>query len=185
MSLPPIMWSIWFFKPCRALDYNFFLCLPLANPELSARFARWRDGVLAEPGAAAAGALAETAPACARLPGFASPAAALRPDSCLNSNWLAMRRPAGLEPSVFMHPQHLHLTICMLKLYRHAAPCTACHCILLLHTPILTPAPVPHPAAAARSGGSSRARRWRRWAPRRRSCWAARRWRCSCRGWNP
>lgn len=28
---------------------------------------------------------------------------------------------AGLEPSVFMHPQHLHLTIAMLKLYRRAA----------------------------------------------------------------
>ncbi|PRW60326.1 activating signal cointegrator 1 complex subunit 1 [Chlorella sorokiniana] len=61
----------------RSLDYNYFLCLPLATPELSAAFESWRDAVLAEPGAA----------------------------------------EAGLEASVFMHPQHLHLTIAMLKLY--------------------------------------------------------------------
>lgn len=30
---------------------------------------------------------------------------------------LCTPRAAGLEPSVFMHPQHLHLTLCMLKLY--------------------------------------------------------------------
>lgn len=41
---------------CRSLDYNCFLCLPLASPQLSAAFERWRDGVLAEPGAAEAGA---------------------------------------------------------------------------------------------------------------------------------
>lgn len=29
----------------------------------------------------------------------------------------------GLEASVFMHPQHLHLTIAMLKLYRQASCC--------------------------------------------------------------
>lgn len=28
---------------------------------------------------------------------------------------------AGLEASVFMHPQHLHLTIAMLKLYRRVS----------------------------------------------------------------
>lgn len=62
----------------RQLDYNFFVSLPLANPQTSAALVAFRSAVLAAPGASA----------------------------------------AGLEPSVFMHEAHLHLTICMLKLYR-------------------------------------------------------------------
>lgn len=40
---------------CRSLDYNYFLCLPLASPGTIARFEAFRDQVLADPGAAAAG----------------------------------------------------------------------------------------------------------------------------------
>jgi hypothetical protein len=76
----------------RSLDYNYFLCLPLANPDTCARFEAFRAAGLAEPGAAA----------------------------------------AGLEEYVFMHPKHLHLTIAMLKLYRHVAPAAAAMCIPLV-----------------------------------------------------
>eukprot|EP00887_Chlorella_sp_A99_P003180 scaffold9.g3180.t1 len=65
----------------RHLDYNYFLSLPLATPETSARLATWRQAVLADAGSAA----------------------------------------AGIEQSIFMHEQHLHLTLVMLKLYSDEA----------------------------------------------------------------
>lgn len=141
---------------CRALDYNFFLCLPLATPSITAGFEAFREQVLADAGATAAGELrlvgtrswwrlqercGQLRPplspplACLQLvdpplltlfPGGQARAAGqqlaadqpadplpLRTTSCLAST-----RPAGLEPSLFMDPRHLHLTIAMLKLYR-------------------------------------------------------------------
>lgn len=44
---------------CRSLDYNYFLCLPLANPDTSARLEAFRDQVLAQPDSAEAGAPAQ------------------------------------------------------------------------------------------------------------------------------
>jgi activating signal cointegrator complex subunit 1 len=117
----------------RSLDYNYFLCLPLANPDTCARFEAFRAAGLAEPGAAAAGACL----ARLRWPLHRASRDSGRTSLGLLAAVIALPSAchipfAGLEEYVFMHPKHLHLTIAMLKLYRHVAPAAAAMCIPLV-----------------------------------------------------
>lgn len=106
------------------LEYNYFVSLPLATPAVRAAMEALKQQVLAEPGAASSGGWGVRSHrggvvwiAEAPCLGLLWPSGSEQLVSQAFSTRRGCCSAAGIEDSIFMKSAHLHLTLCMLKLY--------------------------------------------------------------------